>query len=147
MSAITHPIPATNPIHRSLWARVGFTLVGAALGVAATLVITDDDSASSRTAPTETVARDAGVVSSAGASMSADAVERWSTSGRATSGSMSADATERWSTGAGVASTSGSMSADASERWSTGAGCRGLSPASAQDCTADQLHTELGLQP
>lgn len=43
-----------------------------------------------------------------------------------------------------IAMWSTALDAGATAQPATGAGCRGLSPASAQDCTADQLRAALG---
>jgi hypothetical protein len=46
-----------------------------------------------------------------------------------------------------IATWATTLDAGAASQPATGAGCRGLSPASAQGCTADQLRAALDQQP
>lgn len=114
--------PASIPTDRrhALWGRLGFMLAGAVIGITAMLVITDGDDAPAATARNAAEARDPGAAGSSGASISADAAERWSLGPAVSELHPSADAAERWATSAHAdqlaACTSGVTSADAAER-------------------------------
>ncbi len=136
--------PASIPTDRrhALWGRLGFMLAGAVIGITAMLVITDGDDAPAATARNAAEARDPGAAGSSGASISADAAERWSLGPAVSELHPSADAAERWSLGPDVAVPH--PSADAAERWATSAHADQLAACTSGVTSADAAERCLG---